>query len=417
MADHIRPFVQQTLPLNPIVMSQTRRQVVLDEDLRTPKVEATLRKWATDYEDEGETCSICFESFKKIKVDAEGNGPCSDPLEFNGGHEGSIVVTPCNHKFGYTCLGNWLAEKDNCPMCRNIILPLDPPKLTHHAQQRQRSYSIESQSTPADMQLMASTHPIARSVSLNSTTPTTPFELQRWHARFGTRSDHLDGARNSVAGETTQVNIPSPPVRLGTTTHGHPATPTSTSVEPEFVRRTYQANITTYDLTRRPRNPPTSQTRPSIDSPWRNWNYTSRYNLRNQRRIANSVAAAVGVSAGLGSVIAMPRAERIAPTGRDDNSSSSSRNESDNDHSIMRALGHSMGLGTVIGMPRAEWRSSMRPLSPLGDSRRPSLARSESANNSSSETLIAARSRETSMDEDLRRLPGLASSMWARTWG
>ncbi|TGO49745.1 hypothetical protein BCON_0201g00130 [Botryotinia convoluta] len=394
-------------------MSQTRHQMVPENDIRILKVAAALKKWETDYEDETETCPICFESFKEVKVDADGNDSCSDPLEFNGVHEGSIVVTPCNHKFG------WLVQKDNCPMCRNIILPLDPPQSAHRAQQRQRSYSTESQSIPADMQLMASTHPIARSISLNGITFTTPFELQRWNARFSHSSDHLNEADNLAAGETIQVNVRLPPVRPSTTTHGHPATPTSTAVEPEFIRRTYDANITTYELTHRPRNNQTYHlTRPSIDPPWRNWDYTSRYSLRSarrQRRITDSVAAAVGVSAGLGSVIGMPRAERTAPTGRDNNTSS--RTESDNDYSIVRAMGHAMGLGTVVGMPRAEWRSTMRPLSPLGDSRRPRLSRSELANDSSTETLPTTRSRDTSVDEDLRRLPGLASSMWARTWG
>ncbi|TGO23214.1 hypothetical protein BPAE_0140g00210 [Botrytis paeoniae] len=418
MTDNIRPFVQQALPLTPIVMSQTRRQTVPDKDIRFPKVLAALQKWKTDHEDEGETCPICFESFKEVKAGAGRNDPCSDPLEFNGGHEGSIVITPCNHKFGYICLESWLVQKDNCPMCRNIILPLDPPQSAHRVQHRQRSYSTESQSTPADMQLMAPT-PIARSISLNGFVITTPFELQRWNARFGHLNNHLDEADNLVTGEITPAIFRLSPVRPSTTTHGHPATPTSIAVEPEFIRRTYDSNITTYDLTHRPRNNQTSHlTRPSIDPPWRNWDYTSRYSLRaagRQRRITNSVAAAVGVSAGLGSVIGMPRAEIRAPTGRDNNSSS--RTESDNDYSIVRAMGHAMGLGTVVGMPRAEWRSTMRPLSPLGDSRRPRLSRSESANDSSTETLPMTRSRETSVDEDLRTLPGLASSMWARTWG
>ncbi|KAF5871639.1 uncharacterized protein Bfra_008662 [Botrytis fragariae] len=418
MADNIRPFVQQALPLTPIVMSQTRRQMVPDKDIRFPKVLAALQKWKTDYEDEGETCPICFESFKEVKVDADRNDPCSDPLEFNGGHEGSIVVTPCNHKFGYLCLGSWLVQKDNCPMCRNIILPLDPPQSAHRAQHRQRSYSTESQSTPADRQFMAPT-PIARSISLNSIVITTPFELQRWNARFGHLNNHLDEAENVAAGEITSAIVRLPPVRASTTTHGHPTTPTSTAVEPDFIRRTYDANIINYDLTHPPRNNRTSHlNRPSIDPSWRNWDYTSRYSLREARRprrITNSVAAAVGVSAGIGTVIGMPRAERRAPTGRDNNTSS--RTESDNDFSIVRAMGHAMGLGTVVGMPRAEWRSTMRPLSPLGDLRRLRLSRSGSANDSSTETLLTARSRETSVDEDLQRLPGLASSMWARTWG
>ncbi|KAF7938714.1 uncharacterized protein EAE98_001052 [Botrytis deweyae] len=419
MADSIQTSAQQALPLTPIVMSQTRRQMVSDNSLRIPKVVAALRKWEMDDEDEGETCPICFESFKKVKIDADVNDSCSDPLELNGGHGGSIVVTPCNHKFGYICLGNWLVQKDSCPMCRSTILPLDPPQSAHGAQQRQRSYSTEPQTTPADMQLMASTRPIARSTSHNSIPVTTPFELQRWNARFGPLNNHLEEAGNLVAGETTQPNVHLSPVRPSTTTHGHPATPTSTIVEPEFTRRTYNANITTYDLTHRPRENQTSHlTRPSIDPPWRNWDYTSRYSLRGdrrQRRIISSVAAAVGVSAGLGSVIGMPRAEMREPTGRDNNAAS--RTESDDDYSIVRAMGHTMGLGTVVGMPRAEWRSTMRPLSPWGDTSRPRLSRSESANDSSTETLPTTRSRETSVDEDLRRLPGLSSSMWARTWG
>lgn len=301
-------------------------------------------------------------------------------------------------------------------MCRNMILPLEPPQSIQRAQQRQRSHSTESQSAPANTQLMAPT-PIARSISLNSNSITPPFEIQRWNARFGHLNNLLPEAGNLVVEETTQVDIRLPLVRPSTTTHGHPATPTSTAVEPGFVRRTYAANITTYDLANQPRDDQTShRTRPSIDPSWRNWDYTSRYSLRavrRQTRITSSVAAAVGVSAGLGSVIGMPRAERRESTGRDNNTSS--RTESDNDFTIVRALGHAMGLGTVVGMPRAEWRSTMRPLPPLSNSRRSRLSRSESANDSSTETLPTTRSRETSVDEDLRRLPGLSSSMWART--
>ncbi|TGO66906.1 hypothetical protein BOTNAR_0052g00430 [Botryotinia narcissicola] len=398
-------------------MSQTRRQKVSNSNIRITKVLAALQKWETDHEDEEDPCPICFESFKKVKVDADENGSCSDSLDFNGGHGGSIVVTPCNHKFGYICLANWLFQKDSCPMCRNRILALDPPQSIQRAQQRQRSRSTESHSSPANMQLMAPI-PIARSVSLNSIEITSPFELQRWNARFGHLDNILPEAGNLVAQEINQITARQPPVRPSTTTHGHPATPTSTVVEPGFIRRTYDANITTYDLTHRSRDNQTSHlTRPSIDSLWRNWDYTSRYNLtapRRQRRITSSVAAAVGVSAGLGSVIGMPRAEMREPASEDNNASS--RSEPDNDYTIVRAMGHAMGLGTVVGMPRAEWRSTMRPLSPLDDSSR-SRVSSESTNESSTETLHTTRSRETSVDEHLRRLPGLSSSMWARTWG
>ncbi|KAF7910965.1 uncharacterized protein EAF01_002473 [Botrytis porri] len=418
MAGNIQSSAQQPVPLTPIIMSQTRHQTVSDKENRIFRVVPALKTWERDYEDEGETCPICFESFKEVKVDADGNDLCPDPLEFNGGHKGSIVVTPCNHKFGYTCLGHWLLQKDNCPMCRNIILPFDPPRSTHRAQQRQRSHSTESQSSLAAMQLMAPSHPIARSISLNAITITTPFELQRWNARFGHSNNHLDEAELLVPGENTQEVARSPPVRPSTTIHGHPATPTSTAVEPDSTRRTYEANITTHDLTHRPRNNQNSQlTRPPINPRWRNWNYTSRHNLNaawRQRQTTNSVAAAVGVSAGIGSVIGMPRAEITAPTTRDNNTPG--RTESESDYSIVRAMGHAMGVGTILGLPRAEWRSTMRPLSPLDDSRRPLLSRRESVNDGT-ETLPTTRSRETSVDEDLRRLPGLASSMWARTWG
>ncbi|KAF7902587.1 hypothetical protein EAF00_002490 [Botryotinia globosa] len=399
-------------------MSQTRRQTVSNSNLRVVKVVAALRKWETDYEDEEDPCPICFESFKKIEVDPDENDSCSDPLGFNGGHGGSIVVTPCNHKFGYICLANWLLQKDSCPLCRNRILPLDPPQSIQRAQQRQRSHSTESQSSPANMQLMAPI-PIARSVSLNSIMITSPFELQRWNARFGHSTNLLPEAGNLVAQETNQISVRQPPVRPSTTTHGHPATPTSTTIEPGFIRRNYNANITTYELTHRPRDNQTSHlTRPSIDPLWRNWDYTSRYDstaARRQRRITGSVAAAIGISAGLGSVIGMPRAEIRDPAGGDNNASR--RTEADNDYTIVRAMGHTIGLGTVVGMPRAEWRSTMRPLPPVGDSSRPRGSRSESANENSTETIPTTRIRETSVDEDLGRLPGLSSSMWARTWG
>ncbi|KAM0140852.1 hypothetical protein ACHAP3_002534 [Botrytis cinerea] len=410
MASNIQSSVQETLPLAPILMSQTRRQTVPDTATRIPMVVEQLIQWKTDYADEGEICPICFESFKEVKevsADSDGDGTCSDPLEFSGGH--GIVVTPCNHKFGGLCLGSWLLQQDSCPMCRNVILPIEPTQSVHRVQVRQRSRSNQSQGTTADTQPMAPSHPLTRSTSLNDLTVTTPFELQRWNARFGYLSHDVNEAGNQGAGEITPGNVRLPR-RTGTTTHGHPAIPTYTTVEPEFTRRTYNTNITTYDLPHRPSNHrPPYPTRPSINSTWRNWDYTSRYNSntdRRQRRIINSVATAVGVSAGLRSVIGMPRAERIVSTGGDDTSASGNR--SDNNHSIVRAIGHAMGLGTVIGMPRAEWRSTTRPL----------LARSESEDGSSTETLTATRSREsTSVEEDLRGLPGLASSMWARTWG
>ncbi|TEY34236.1 hypothetical protein BOTCAL_0643g00060 [Botryotinia calthae] len=411
MADNIRSSVQETLPPTPIVRSQIRRQMVPDTATRIPEVAAQLMQWKTDYEDEGEICPICFESFKEVKADADGDDTCSDPLEFSGGHGGSIVVTPCNHKFGDLCLGNWLLQNDSCPMCRNVILPINPTQSVHR---------VQSQGTTADIQPMSPSHPLTRSTSLNDLAVTTPFELQRWNARFGYLNHDVNEAGNQGSSEITPGNVRLPPRRPGTTAHGHPAIPTSTTVEPEFTRRTYGANITTYDLPHRPsNNQPSYPTRPSINPTWRNWDYTSRYNLnaaRRQRRIINSVATAVGVSAGLGSVIGMPRAERRVSTGGEN--TSTSRTASDNDHSIIRAMGHAMGLGTVVGMPRAEWRSTMRPLSPLDDLRRPLLARSESADDSSTETLTATRSRESSsVEEDLLRLPGLASSMWARTWG
>lgn len=62
MASNIQSSVQETLPLAPILMSQTRRQTVPDTATRIPMVVEQLIQWKTDYADEGEICPICFES-------------------------------------------------------------------------------------------------------------------------------------------------------------------------------------------------------------------------------------------------------------------------------------------------------------------------------------------------------------------
>jgi hypothetical protein len=49
-----------------------------------------------DYE---QTCTICFEKSTKNMV----------------------YVNKCGHNFHYNCMKMWLAEHNNCPMCRTIV--------------------------------------------------------------------------------------------------------------------------------------------------------------------------------------------------------------------------------------------------------------------------------------------------------
>lgn len=36
--------------------------------------------------------------------------------------EGTMISTPCGHKFHTTCLMEWFKEHDNCPVCRKILV-------------------------------------------------------------------------------------------------------------------------------------------------------------------------------------------------------------------------------------------------------------------------------------------------------
>jgi len=40
-------------------------------------------------------------------------------------HKTDFMLTPCNHLFHSFCLESWLANKSECPYCRQIIPPLE----------------------------------------------------------------------------------------------------------------------------------------------------------------------------------------------------------------------------------------------------------------------------------------------------
>lgn len=60
-----------------------------------------------DLSDNGENlCSVCLE-----------------PL-----NEGSVVQTPCEHRFHDSCVRDWLvrSRENPCPLCRVAVVSLDP---------------------------------------------------------------------------------------------------------------------------------------------------------------------------------------------------------------------------------------------------------------------------------------------------
>ncbi|KAF7856929.1 hypothetical protein EAF04_009689 [Stromatinia cepivora] len=422
MSDYV-PLVQDAAPpVSQMHNGESRLSIVLE----------ALKGWRTVYGDEKESCPVCFENLTKTGEDSKVNKDIQ-PTSFGSDYLEWPVITPCKHKFGSFCLGRWLLESDSCPLCRTELVPHERASTPSYDQPIQRAHSVgaldtfrEPRYTPgADMQDMTSIQTIlSRSTSSGSRGSMTTFEQQRWDTRMGGlgyANPYFNDPRNVPEARSNQrtIQVRLPPATSATTTHGHPATPTSMEFTAGYVRRTYEnANITSYDLRNQANN--TTQlaytSRQAVNPRWRNWDYlsSSRRNVEPVTigtRNTHSVANAVGLAMGVGTVVGMPRGERTISAGGD--SSRSIRRETSNDYSVANAMGQALGVSTVVGMSRAEWRNSRRPVESL----------SESMSNVSIDTQETRATRTTglressSSDGDLSELPGLASSMWARTWG
>ncbi len=56
-----------------------------------------------------ELCSICLENFSKSTIELKDEEFC----------------TPCNHKFHHDCIKKWFDKKDDCPLCKEILITND----------------------------------------------------------------------------------------------------------------------------------------------------------------------------------------------------------------------------------------------------------------------------------------------------
>ncbi|KAJ8066393.1 hypothetical protein OCU04_005456 [Sclerotinia nivalis] len=423
MPDYV-PLLQDAVsPASQTRNGQSRLSIVLE----------AMKGWKTTYGDEKESCPVCFEDITATTT-AKDNQVYKDiqPTSLESHWPEWPVITPCKHKFGSFCLGRWLLHSDSCPLCRTELVPHQRASTPIYDQPIQRAHSLgaldifrePSYTQGTDMQDMTSIQTVSsRSTSSGSRRSMTTFEQQRWDTRMGGlghSNPYFNDPRIVPEARSNQRTIP---VRLPpTTTHGHPATPTSVEFTAGYVRRAYEnANITSYDLSNQANSTTqlTHRSREAFNPRWRNWDFLSS-NRRTVEpvtigtRNTHSVADVVGLAMGVGTVVGMPRGERTIPAEGD--SSVSTRRESNNDYSIANAMGQVLGVGTVVAIPRAEWRNSRTRVESLSESMSDvSIATQETQ---ATRTTRATRLRESSSsDDDLSELPGLASSMWARTWG
>ncbi|APA09743.1 predicted protein [Sclerotinia sclerotiorum 1980 UF-70] len=312
--------------------------------------------------------------------------------------------------------------KENCPICFDTNIFREPSHITGTNMQDMNSIQTV----------------LSRSTSSGSRRSMNEFELQRWQTRMGGVGNvdprNLPGPRSHQGA----IRVRLPPV-VATTTHGHPATPTSVELTPVYTRRTYEnANISSYEMRNQANShpQPTDRSREAINPRWRNWDFLT-HNRRTTdpitmgTRNTYSVADVVSVAMNIGTVARIPRNERTTPTTGENNTNIpvnvNVRRESSNNYSIVNAMGQALGVGTVVAMPRAEWRnpnSNQRRRidhNELSDSMSNININLDIDNREPPEVIRETRRRENNSSAansgNLSEMPGLASSMWARTWG
>ena len=105
-------------------------------------------------------CNACHRAYKQIKPHLKTKKHAKNTLllqqqqEPQETHECSICLddipsnelktTQCGHHFHKDCIKNWRRMKNNCPNCRHILPPLQPPPVIRRRNnQRERPIIVQ----------------------------------------------------------------------------------------------------------------------------------------------------------------------------------------------------------------------------------------------------------------------------------